>query len=89
MSRSKLGLMTVVIDPALFDELGAKVTEEKDIFASLVVVFGWFAGWEAVGSASSAETRRVVEGVCLLSRRAPTHRTSEYFRHALDCKFVG
>ena len=81
--------MTVVIDPALFDELEAKVTEGKDIFALLVVVFGWFVGWEAVGSASSAKTRRVVEGVCLLSRGAPTHRKSEYFRHALDRKFFG
>ena len=81
--------MTVVIDPALFDELEAKVTEGKDIFESLVVVFGWFVGWEAVGSALSAETRRVVEGVCLLSGGAPTHKTSEYFRHALDRKFVG
>ena len=81
--------MTVVIDPALFVGLGAKVMEGKDIFASLVVVFGWFVGWEAVGSASSAETRRVVEGVCLMSGGAHTHRTSEYFRHALDCKFVG
>ena len=81
--------MTVVIDPALFDKLEAKVTEGKDIFASLLVVFGWFVGLGAVGSASSAETRRVVEGVCLLSGGAPTHRTSDYFRHALDRKFVG
>ena len=81
--------MTVVIDPALFDELEAKVTVGNDIFASLVVVFGEFVGWEAVGSAWSAETRRVAEGVCLLSGGAPTHRTSEYFRHALDRKFVG
>ena len=81
--------MTVVINPALFDELEAKVTEEKDIIVSLVVVFGWFVGWEAVGSAPSAETRRVVEGLCLLSGGAPPHKTSEYFRHALDRKFVG
>ena len=81
--------MTVAINPALFNELEAKVTEGKDIFALLVVVFGWLVGWEVVGSASSAETRRVVEGVCFLSGGAPTHRTSEYFRHALDRKFVG
>ena len=81
--------MTVVIDPALFDKLEAKVTEGKDIFASLVVVLGWFVGLEAVGSSLSDETRCVIEGVCLLSGGAPTHRMSEYFRYALDCKFVG
>ena len=42
--------MTVFIDPALFGRLEAKVTEGKDIFALLFVVFGWFVelggGWE-------------------------------------------
>ena len=50
---------------------------------------GWLVGSEVVESASSAGTRRVVEGVCLLAGGAPTHATSEYFRHAWDFKFVG
>ena len=87
-SLLKLELMTVVINPALFDGLGAKVTVGKDIVVLLVAVFVWLVGWVVVGSASSAETRCVVEGVCLLSGGAPTHKMSEYFRHALDCKFV-
>ena len=54
-----------------------------------MVVFAWLFDWEVVGSALSAERRRVVEGVCLLAGGAPTHRTSEYFRNAFNRKFVG
>ena len=46
VSRSKSGLMTVVINPALFNRLGAKVTVRKDIVVLLVEFFGWLVGGE-------------------------------------------